>query len=190
MSPFPSPSSFSFVPAFEAACAAIAIEFRQLTAADFAPSPDSLTTVEGGYDETGWLWFPLFGAAVECAANRSRCPRTADAIVAVPGMQNAGFSLFLPGTHLYPHRGELAGVLRAHLPLLVPAGDVGIRAGGELRRWQPGRCLILDDTFEHDAWNHGNGPRVLLLVTFLDSRLPAGEPAGAPRRCQPPPPPA
>jgi hypothetical protein len=25
---------------------------------------------------------------------------------------------------------------------------------------------VFDDTFEHEAWNHGDGERVVLLVTF------------------------
>jgi ornithine lipid ester-linked acyl 2-hydroxylase len=190
--PFPEPSSFPFVDALARALAAIARELAALPDTAFVPSPDSLTTVADGYDETGWRWCPLFGTDPAAAANRERCPGTASAVAAIPGMQNAGFSLFLPGTHLYPHRGELAGVLRVHLPLLVPAGDVGIRASGELRRWQRGQCLVLDDTHEHEAWNHGDGPRVVLLVTFLDPppshRIPLdhAEPDPEPRRCQPP----
>jgi beta-hydroxylase len=57
-------------------------------------------------------------------------------------------------------------VLRCHLPLIVPAGDVGLRSGNDTRSWQRGRCLIFDDTFEHEAWNRGDGDRVVLLVTF------------------------
>ena len=138
---------------------------RTLEPDTFVPSPDSLTAVADGYDENGWLWYPLFGAAND-AAQQARCPTIARACSAVPGLVNAGLSRFRPGTHLYPHRGELPAVLRCHLALVVPSGDVGIRAGTQTRRWQPGRCLILDDTFEHTAWNHGAGDRVLLLVTF------------------------
>ena len=81
-------------------------------------------------------------------------------------MLNAGFSLFRPGTHLYPHSGEIPNVLRCHLPLVVPVGDQGLRIGGETRVWQPGKCLVFDDTFEHEAWNRGDGDRVVLLVKF------------------------
>jgi beta-hydroxylase len=173
MSVFLDPAGFAFVPMLEAAFPAILDEVRALDAADFVDSPDSLTRVAGGYDETGWRAFGLFGGGREEAANRARCPATAAACAAVPGMVNAGFSLFRPGTHLYPHRGEMPGVLRCHLPILVPAGDVALRAGDETRRWQPGRCLVFDDTFEHEAWNHGAADRVVLIVTFAcphDSR--------------------
>jgi beta-hydroxylase len=60
----------------------------------------------------------------------------------------------------------MPGALRCHLALVVPEGDVGLRAGGQTRRWLPGRCLVFDDTIEHEAWNHGATDRVVLIVTF------------------------
>ena len=167
---------FVFVPMLEAAFPAILAEMQALPRDAFAPSPDSLTTVADGYDETGWTWYPLFGAGT-VVPNRARCPRTARACTAVPGLVNAGFSRFAKGTHLYPHAGEMPNVLRCHLPLVVPRGDVAIRAGGETRRWVPGQCLVFDDTVEHDAWNRGDGDRTLLLITFADERGPVRRPA-------------
>jgi ornithine lipid ester-linked acyl 2-hydroxylase len=168
-SAFPDPDSFPFVRELEGAFESILAELRELGPAAFAESPDSLTTVRDGYDERGWRAFPLFGDETSCEANRRRCPATAHACAAVPGLVNAGFSLFRPGTHLYPHRGERSGVLRCHLPLVIPTGDVALRAGDEIRAWRPGRCLILDDTFEHEAWNRAGGDRVVLIVTFAGS---------------------
>ena len=162
---FQDPRQFAFVRGLEAAFEDVLAELGELGDSEFRPSPDSLTTVAHGYDETGWLYFDLWGGDGS-EAKRRCCPRTARACAAVPGMANAGFSLLRPGTHLYPHRGEMTGVLRCHLPLLVPTGDVGLRIGGETRSWQPGRCLVFDDTLEHEAWNRGDGDRVVLLVTF------------------------
>lgn len=166
MSAFRDPREFAFTKALEAAHLAIQDELQQLGAEAFAPAPDSLTTVEHGYDETGWLWLPLVAIGGAAAPTLARCPATARALTAVPGLHNAGFSRFLPGTHLYPHQGELAGVLRCHLALVVPRGDCAIRFGDEVRGWQAGRCLVFDDTIEHEAWNRGDGARTVLLVTF------------------------
>ena len=169
---FPDPAAFPFVATLERAFASILAELRALPAAAFTPSPDSLTAAAGGYDERGWRWCGLAGDGPDARATAvlARCPATAAALGAVPGLADAGFSSFLPGTHLYPHHGERRGVLRCHLGLLVPDGDAGIAAGGAVRRWHAGRCLILDDTFEHTAWNHTAGERVVLLVTFVDTR--------------------
>lgn len=163
---FHDPRHFEIATTLETAFGAILGELRALSSGDFAESPDSLTTVAGGYDETGWRYFALFGDGADCEAHRRRCPETTRVCRAIAGLRNAGFSLFRPGTHLYPHRGELAGVLRCHLGLIVPRGDVALRIGGETRAWSAGRCLVFDDTSEHEAWNHGDGERVVLIVTF------------------------
>jgi aspartyl/asparaginyl beta-hydroxylase (cupin superfamily) len=166
MSAFRDPQHFDFVAALEAQFEPILAELRALAPTDFLESPDSLTTVAHGYDETGWRYFGLFGEGRALEVNRALCPRTSSACSRVPGLVNAGFSLFLPGTHLYPHRGERAGELRCHLALVVPQGDVALRFGAETRRWERGRCLVFDDTFEHEAWNHADSERVVLIVTF------------------------
>ena len=166
VSAFRDPRDFAFVPALEAAFEVVLHELLQLADDEFVASPDSLTTVAHGYDERGWRSYALFGDAPECAAHRARCPRTARACSAVPELVNASFSLLRPGTHLYPHRGELRGMLRCHLPLVVPHGNLGLRFSDEFRTWQRGRCLIFDDTHEHEAWNRSDADRVVLIVTF------------------------
>lgn len=166
MGAFHDPRTFSFTVSLEAAFTTIRDEVARLSADDYSEAPDSLTTVASGYDETGWLWYGLFGSGSELEAHRARCPLTTLSCAAVPGLINAGISLFRPGTHLYPHRGEMSGVLRCHLPLIVPGGDVALRSGHEQRRWIEGRCLVFDDTFEHEAWNHAADERVVLIVTF------------------------
>lgn len=166
---FVDPAQFAFVRDLEAASEVVRAELLALAPEAFAPAPDSLTTVEDGYDERGWHWFGLSGGSTPpevLAQNRARCPATARVVDRIPGLRNAGFSRFGPGTHLYPHRGELPGVLRCHLALVVPPGDVGIRFGAETRGWLAGRCLVIDDTLEHEAWNHAASDRVVLLVTF------------------------
>jgi aspartyl/asparaginyl beta-hydroxylase (cupin superfamily) len=163
------PAAFVFVPRLEAAFADVLAELQALPADAFKPSPDSLTTVADGYDERGWTWYGLFGPGQDFAAHRARCPATTRACENVPGLRNAGFSRFLPGTRLYPHCGEMSGVLRCHLGLEVPVGDAALRFADGTCRWQRGRCLVFDDTFEHEAWNLTTAPRTVLLITFARS---------------------
>jgi beta-hydroxylase len=166
MTAFRDPKDFAFVPRLEAAFPQILVELAQLADDDFVASPDSLTMATDGYDETGWRWFALVDDGGVANTNAAHCPDTVRACRDIPGLVNAGFSLFRPGTHLYPHQGERNGVLRCHLPLRVPAGDVALRFCDEVRHWTPGRCIVFDDRFLHEAWNHGDGDRVVLLVTF------------------------
>lgn len=169
MSALRDPSEFPFTRRLEAAVEEVGAELARLGTGAFAESPDSLTTVSGEYDETGWLYYELWGAEGSTegsAEGRARCPRTAELCASVPGMRNAGFSLLRPGTHLFPHRGEMDGVLRCHLPLVVPAGDAGLSIDGTTLRWERGRCLVFDDTHEHEAWNRADTDRIVLIVTF------------------------
>ena len=164
-SAFRDPRHHPFTLALEASFLELRAELLALEDSEFLESPDSLGERPGGYDERGWQWYALCGEGVP-AAHRTACPKTVAACEAVPGLVNAGYSRFLPGTHLEPHRGELPGVLRCHLPLVVPPGDLALRFGSEQRTWREGECLVFDDSIEHDAWNRGAGPRTVLLVTF------------------------
>jgi len=45
--------------------------------------------------------------------------------------------------------------LRVHLPLIVPSnGDCGIFCGGQKRKWDSGKALVIDDSYVHEVWNH------------------------------------
>ncbi|MCA9322647.1 MAG: aspartyl/asparaginyl beta-hydroxylase domain-containing protein [Planctomycetes bacterium] len=173
MKAFHDPDEFPFSMALEAACEAIRAEVLSLSPDDFVDWPEALTTARDGYDESGWRFFGLFSShdqdvheLYDLDANRRRCPETVRACAAIPGMTDAGFSAFLPGTHLWPHRGELAGLLRCHLPLVVAPTGQGLKVGGETRAWQQGRCLVFDDRVQHEAWNHASTTRIVLIVTF------------------------
>lgn len=93
------------------------------------------------------------------------CPETTRLVESIPGMTTAIFSSLAPGTHIVPHEGYIKTVLRCHLGLIVP-DDCWIRVGDETKTWEAGKCLIFDDTFEHEVWNRSNSPRIILLIDF------------------------
>ena len=66
----------------------------------------------------------------------------------------AKLSRLRPNTHIRPHCGPATWRLRVHLGVRVPHGDfrLRLRAANETRAWAEGRCLVLDDSFEHEAW--------------------------------------
>jgi beta-hydroxylase len=41
-----------------------------------------------------------------------------------------------------------------------------IDVDGETYHWKEGETVIFDDTFEHEAWNHSDQPRVVLFIDF------------------------
>ena len=79
------------------------------------------------------------------------------------------------GTHIAPHRGPTNLRLRCHLGIAIPGGDCAIRVGDETRRWEAGRCLVFDDHFEHEAWNHTDEDRLVLIVDVWHPDLTADE---------------
>jgi Aspartyl/Asparaginyl beta-hydroxylase len=78
-------------------------------------------------------------------------------------------------THIEAHRGPTNLRVRCHLGLQVPDGDCAIRVGDETRRWDEGRCLVFDDHFEHEAWNHTDDDRVVLIVDLWHPALSDAE---------------
>lgn len=80
-------------------------------------------------------------------------------------MVTAGFSSLLPGTHIAAHTGYPDGVLRCHLGMIGCDG-CSLRVGDETHNWQEGKCLVFDDTTEHEAWNRGTQTRIVLLLDF------------------------
>jgi aspartate beta-hydroxylase len=54
--------------------------------------------------------------------------------------------------------------------LRVPEGS-GIRVGDSTRRWVEGEVVVFDDSFEHEAWNDGPGPRIVLVLDIWHPEL-------------------
>lgn len=114
-----------------------------------------------------WRMYLLALYGVRAERNLDACPTTAVLLRDRPAIVTAFFSVLEPGKVLPVHPGPLKGVLRCHLALQVPAGDVGLRVGSEVRRWEEGRLLVFDDTYLHTAWNHGDEPRVVLFMDVV-----------------------
>jgi aspartate beta-hydroxylase len=79
------------------------------------------------------------------------------------------------GTHISAHRGPTNLRVRCHLGIRVPDGDCAIRVGDETRRWVEGQCVVFDDYFEHEVWNHTSEDRVVLIVDLWHPGLSPAE---------------
>jgi len=63
------------------------------------------------------------------------------------------------------HTSPLNFRLRLHLPLIVPTEQgVGIRVGPVTQSWNSGKAMVLDDSYNHEVWNHTNEERVIFLM--------------------------
>lgn len=166
---------FPFTAMLERNAPGILAELREVLKEDaFVPWPEPHLYGKG-WDVFG---FYLFGRKIpeHCRA----CPRTAKVVEEVPGMTTAGFSRLAPGAHIRPHTGFTSRVLRCHLGLITPAG-CRLRVGEEVWPWEAGKCLVFDDTLEHEAWNEADTERVVLLLDFR--KAPWMRSGAAPAEC-------
>lgn len=167
--PFWDGSQFDDVRRLEEAVPVIREELLRLRQRPvFGPEPESDLVASG-------LWaqfdFSIGGRKLE--ENCALCPETTrvlDSLEEAKGCDLMLFSANVPGTHLRPHCGPHNARLRCHLALVVPDG-CSIRVGDEVRNWDEGRCLVFDDSFEHEVWNRGEGTRIVLLVDFWHPEL-------------------
>ncbi len=96
------------------------------------------------------------------------CPVTTSVIEGEGSMRTAAGLIYVSrmraGTHIGAHRGPTNLRLRCHLGITVPNGDCAIRVSDETRSWREGRCLVFDDSHEHEAWNRTAEDRIVLIV--------------------------
>ena len=176
-------ADFDWVPAIEAATAAIRAELNALLSErieDFRPylqhNPNQPRTDDNRLlDSKDWSALFLVENGKLFEENIARCPATWDAVQAVPLPRIANsptimFSLLRGGARIAPHNGMHNARLICHLPLIVPPG-CGFRVGNETRQWEEGKLLIFDDTIEHEAWNDGSEDRVVLIFDIWRPEL-------------------
>jgi ornithine lipid ester-linked acyl 2-hydroxylase len=153
-------TKFAFAELLEANWQTIFAELAQLQGKYFIPWSEKFLYKDG------WTTFALYTYGLKIEKNCNLCPETTKLLERVPNLMTAVFSSLAPGTQIAPHTGYPDGVLRCHLGLVVPAEGCGIRIGDEIQTWSTGKCLIFDDTIEHEAWNLSDELRAVLLIDF------------------------
>jgi aspartyl/asparaginyl beta-hydroxylase (cupin superfamily) len=129
-----------------------------------------------GHVEQGWnnFYFYLFGKKNE--TNFSLCPKTVEIFDSIPHIDKtmAMFASLNPHSGLPPHTGPANGILRVHLPLIVPE-NCRLKVGEEERKWEEGKVMVFDDSFIHDVQNNSNDIRVVLFFSIFHPCFSADE---------------
>ena len=140
---------------------AICEEFAKVAPSEI-PTPSKSLVSKGT-----WNTFPLRRSSKTVAENISRCPQTWALAEQCPLLQGVEggvyFSIIYPGTYVRSHCGPSNLRYRYHLTI-EEAESAQIRSGYQWRTWQHGKCLILDDSFEHEVRHTGCKRRVVLIV--------------------------
>lgn len=72
-----------------------------------------------------------------------------------------------PANKILPRHNGYDSLIKIHLPLYVPQGDIGFCAGEETMTWKTGKCSAFYDATEHNGWNNTNKDRVALIVDII-----------------------
>lgn len=159
---------------------------------DKTPGPGSVGNRPGALHDGGlcksgtWREVPLFANLALQREYAVHFPETVRILqahcrdatgLALCGGGDVIFSVLSPGTRLRPHCGPSNSRLTCHLGMRVPrtaAQGCRIRvAAEEPRGWEEGRCIVFDDSFEHEVTFDAAKPeepypgeRVVLLLNF------------------------
>ena len=151
--------------------ALIKSEFQKIQArvGDFAPfqtiSPDQIYIS----NDDKWKMFFLKAGTIRFERNCQEFPETMKIIDAEKNLVSAYFSVIGPRKMLRPHEGPWCGVLRIHLGIQVPTDGEGcaLVVNQEEYRWEEGKTVVFDDTYEHLAVNMTDHSRVVLFLDYM-----------------------
>jgi len=165
------PKQYLFTPILEAAASMIRSEFFDRTR-----SPERWREYAEGVADRKWraCWFYRRGRRV--SETTALYPRTSAFIDEHSGpggplastLGDCFLSRLEPRGHIPPHNGLCNISLVCHLALRIPA-QCRFRVGASTRGWEEGKCLVFDDTFEHEAWNDSDSDRYVLVLPLWQS---------------------
>ena len=162
-------SQFDWLPEFEAATEVIKQEFesflRDRDVFDL-PTLKQLSENESGHDTWRAIW--LMACNEQSPRTISHFPKTFEAISKIPGVTSGFFSILSPGKHIPPHRGPYGGVIKCHLPIILPTKNekCWLRVEDQVMNWHMGQATVFDDSYDHEVHNDTEDVRVVLLVEF------------------------
>lgn len=180
--PYLDPRLFPWVDELEARFPAIRTELLQRMASDqgrervFGSDALERENLRGAEIPPSWNGYYFYRHGERREDNCASCPATAAALGSLPLARvrehapEVLFSVFTPGTHLLPHRGVTNTRVVGHLALIVPP-DCALSVAGDPYAWQEGRCVVFDDTYEHEAWNRSDRIRVVLIFDLWNPHL-------------------
>lgn len=129
--------------------------FQDVSADQYRISPDDQ-----------WRTFILYGFGYRSGVNCRLCPKTAELLQRIPGLETAFFSILAPGKHVPRHKGITKSLIRCHLGLIVPQDRARcyMDVGGVRCNWEDGHAFVFDDRYPHEVHNETTEERAVLLI--------------------------
>ncbi|ELR12272.1 betahydroxylase [Acanthamoeba castellanii str. Neff] len=154
--PWHQPSDYDFVQLLEDNWEAIYAEYLQVK-----DEPAGYEEIHSSVSGGKWTAFNLWAQGVKQEHNCSLAPVTTRLLESIPSFMSG--SVLKPGTHINTHCGPANVKLRCHLGLETPP-NCTIRVAEETRGWEQGKCIVFDDSFDHEVAHRGDRDRVVLLI--------------------------
>jgi len=138
-------------------------------AVDFAPFQDISPDQTFISNDDKWKMFFLKAGTVRFKKNCAQVPKTMAILDQHRNVVSAYFSVLGPHKMLMPHEGPWCGIIRIHLGLIIPKGGTGcvLVCGEQEYRWEEGKTVVFDDTYEHIAVNMTDSDRVVLFLDYM-----------------------
>lgn len=186
--PWRDAAEFPWTRAFEDSYPAIRAELEAFLAQQQVRFRNYVGPIQGERAEGGdWHVLYLHYRNHRWDEHRAMFPRLAELVDAVPRRSGTVFvSRLTPGAHIPMHCGATNSQLTCHFGIIVPDG-VELRVAREVRRQPEGRCIVFDDSFEHEVWNRGTSNRYNVFMQFWHPDLSDEEIEGIQRLEQLPP---
>jgi aspartyl/asparaginyl beta-hydroxylase (cupin superfamily) len=125
--------------------------------------------LDGLANSLDWSSIHLIKAGKKIKKILKKCPKTKETLSHLPMPKLAGngpevfLSVLKSGAEIKPHYGLSNIKLTVHLGLDIPE-NCALRSGTETQYWENGKVMIFDDSFEHEAWNHSDKDRYVLIM--------------------------
>jgi aspartyl/asparaginyl beta-hydroxylase (cupin superfamily) len=162
--PFHDAGNFALAREIESSWDTIRGELR--AACDRGPFSVYRQTGSDFTDAGHWSTINLLLPAGRLAPHASLCPKTADMLRVSDEFCEVGMiSRLTPGGHIRPHCGPWNARLVAHVGIATSQA-AQLRVASQWRRWNEGRTLIFDDSFEHECRNNAPTDRLVLLFAI------------------------
>lgn len=115
-------------------------------------------------NQNGWLTIPLIFFTIKNPATINLFPETIAILKKVPELITAEFSILEAHTSINAHEGYSKQVMRTHLGLKIPEGDLALKSVDEIKKWTEGKTLSFNDGELHEAWNNSEKERWVLMI--------------------------
>jgi aspartyl/asparaginyl beta-hydroxylase (cupin superfamily) len=117
----------------------------------------------------GWKTISLMAWGVNYYRKIKQFPQTMKVVQEVPGLVSVSFNLLEPNSDIKSHYGDTNAIFRCHFGLSIPGRlpEIGFKVKNEERAWEKGQLLFFCDAHRHQAWNHTNEARFILLFDVI-----------------------